>query len=169
MEKLINPLEPPDSIHLKAAEGWLELGNWLEANDELEQIMPEMRAHPIVLKLRCGIYAKAGKWEMAAEVARGLSAMLPDDSWGHIQWAYSLHELKHTKEAKCVLLPIADKFLDDYLISYNLACYCCQLGELKESMQWLGKAMGLAGKKYIRLMALDDPDLEPLRNDISKI
>ena len=80
MEKSIKPLEPPDSIHLKAAEGWLELGNWLESNEELEQITPAMRAHPLVLRMRYGIYVKAGKWEMAAEVARGLSAMLPDDS-----------------------------------------------------------------------------------------
>ncbi len=34
----IKPLEPPDSFHLEAAMGWLELGNHLEANEEL---MPE--------------------------------------------------------------------------------------------------------------------------------
>jgi hypothetical protein len=83
-----------------------------------------------------------------------------------IHWAYSLHELKRTKEARAVLLPMADKFPDQYIIPYNLACYCCQLGELKESLQWLGKAIDLAGKKEIRLMALEDPDLEPLRKQI---
>jgi hypothetical protein len=36
-------------------------------------------------------------------------------------------------------------------------------------MQWLAKAIDLAGKKDICLMALDDPDLEPLWHDISKI
>jgi hypothetical protein len=82
---------------------------------------------------------------------------------------YSLHELKRTKEAHAVLLPIADKFPDEYMISYNLACYACQLGNRKESLQWLGKAIDLAGKKDIRLMALDDSDLEPLWNDISEI
>jgi hypothetical protein len=74
--------------------------------------------------------------------------------------------LKRTKEALAVLLPMADKFPDQYIIPYNLACYCCQLGELKESLQWLGKAIDLAGKKEIRLMALEDPDLEPLRKQI---
>jgi hypothetical protein len=92
--------------------------------------------------------------------------MLPDNSWGYIHWAFSLHELKRTKEAQGVLLPIADKFPNQYIISYNLACYCCQLGQKKESMQWLGKAIDLAGEKVIRVMALDDPDLEPLRNEI---
>ena len=162
-------LDQNDKRHLEVAEGWLGLGDWQSANDELEEITPAMRTHPFVLRVRYGIYEKAGKWEMAAEVARAVSEMLPENYWGHIHFAFALHELKRTKEALCVLLPIADKFPDQYLISYNLACYCCQLGQLKESMLWLGKAIDRAGKKEIRLMALDDPDLEPLWNDISEI
>ena len=70
-----------DKRHLDAAEGWLELGNWQEAHEELEQITPQRREHPLVLRLRWGIYAKAGKWEMAAEIARALSEVLPGNSW----------------------------------------------------------------------------------------
>jgi tetratricopeptide (TPR) repeat protein len=162
-------LGPSDQRQLEAAEGWLELGDWLEANEELERITPQMRAHPYVLHVRWGVYAKAEKWEMAAEIARAISEMLPDNSWGWIQWAYSLHALKRTKEAWGVLIPVVDKFSDEYLMRYNLACYCCQLGNLKEALQWLEKAIDLAGKKDIRAMALDDPDLEPLWNDISEI
>jgi predicted Zn-dependent protease len=158
-----------DQRLLTAAEGWLELGNWFEANEELGRITPEMRTHPFVLRVRWEVYAKAEKWEMAAEVARGITVMLPDNSWGYIQWAYSLHELKYTKEAHAVLLPIADKFYDEYMISYNLACYACQLGNRKEALQWIDKAIDLAGKKDIRLMALDDSDLEPLWPNISEI
>jgi hypothetical protein len=40
----MNPLEPPDSIHLQAAQGWLDLGNPIEANEELEKIAPQNRA-----------------------------------------------------------------------------------------------------------------------------
>ena len=162
-------LELNDQRQLQAAEGWLELGDWLEANEELERITPQMRAHPYVLRVRWGVYAKAKKWEMAAEIARAMSEMLPDNSWGWIQWAYSLHELKRTKEAWGVLIPVVDKFSDEYLMRYNLACYCCQLGNLKEALQWFEKTIDLAGKKDIRLMALNDPDLEPLWNDISEI
>jgi hypothetical protein len=36
----VTPIEPPDSLHLLAAQGWLELGNHLEANEELEKITP---------------------------------------------------------------------------------------------------------------------------------
>ena len=34
----VKPLAPPDTHHLRAALGWLELGNHVEANAELEQI-----------------------------------------------------------------------------------------------------------------------------------
>jgi hypothetical protein len=36
----VKPLEPPDSIHLEAAQGWLELGNHIEADEELEKTSP---------------------------------------------------------------------------------------------------------------------------------
>lgn len=55
----MNELEPPDSFHLRAAIGWIELGNCLEANEELENISPSMRVHPDVLNLRWHICAKA--------------------------------------------------------------------------------------------------------------
>jgi hypothetical protein len=40
---------------------------------------------------------------------------------------------------------------------------------LKAAMKWLKKAIELAGEKDIRMMALDDPDLEPLRREIAGI
>ena len=35
-----------DQRHLRAAQGWFELGLHLEANEELENITAEYRAHP---------------------------------------------------------------------------------------------------------------------------
>ena len=169
MNRRLRKLQRPDSFHLLSAEGWLELGNYLEANEDLERITPEMRAHPDVLKMRWRIYTAAKKPAMAAEVARGLTVLLPEQSFGWIHWAFSLHELKLTKEAQSVLLPLVDKFTTEHILSYNLACYACQLGELKEAKEWLIKAIAKAGKKDIRIMALDDPDLEPLWKEIGTI
>jgi hypothetical protein len=50
----VKPLEHPDALHFQAAGGWLELGNWREANEELENITPALRAHPDVLAVRWG-------------------------------------------------------------------------------------------------------------------
>jgi tetratricopeptide (TPR) repeat protein len=162
-------LELNDQRHLEGAQGWLGLGNWLEANEELEQITPQMRAHPDVLLVRWHVYATAKKWEMAVEVARAITKLLPENSFGWVHWAFSLHELKRTKEAWGVLVPVVDKFPDEYIIRYNLACYACQLGNLKEAWQWLEKAFDFGDSKNLKLMALDDHDLEPLWIDISEI
>jgi len=61
----MNPLEPPASFHLEAAQGWLDLGNPIEANQELEKITPIKRAHPDVLQMRVLVYLQARKWDMA--------------------------------------------------------------------------------------------------------
>ena len=44
-------------MHLKAAAGWIQLGDYDSANDELEKIRAEWRAHPDVLDLRWFIYS----------------------------------------------------------------------------------------------------------------
>jgi tetratricopeptide (TPR) repeat protein len=165
----VNPFASPDIHHSNAARGWIELGNHIEANEELEKIIPALRAHPDVLALRWQIYSKAGKWEYAAEIASGLTNVAPEDAFGWLHMAYALHELKRTKEAWEVLIPVVDKFPSEYIMRYNLACYGCQLGNLAEAWQWLEEAIGLAGKTDIRTMALDDPDLEPLWTNIGRV
>ena len=58
-------------IHcLNAAEGWLELGNHLEADIELDNITPKLAAHPLVLQMRWRVYSQARKWDMCVEIAR---------------------------------------------------------------------------------------------------
>lgn len=162
-------LDRPDTLHLQAAQGWLELGTHLEANEELERITPTMRAHPDVLRVRHDVYAAAKKWEMAAEIAQALCRVVPDKPFGFVHLAYALHELKRTKEAWNVLLPIVDRFPEEYIIRYNLACYACQLGDLKGAWAWLEKAIDMAGSKDVKLMALQDSDLEPLWTQITEI
>ena len=164
----MQPLELHDQRDLVAAQGWFELGNCVEATEELEQITPEMRGHPSVLEVQFHIYAKAKKWEYAAEIAQAISEFAPDEPFGFIHQAYSLHELKRTQEAWNVLLPVVDKFPKEYIIRYNLACYACQLGNLEEARAWLKKASNLAGTKRIMQMAEKASDLEPLWGEIGR-
>ena len=77
--------------------------------------------------------------------------------------------MKKTQEAYDTLKPVVDEFPKEWLMRYNLACYSCQLNNLKEAEQWLEKAIDLAGKNEIRLMALEDEDLEPLWVKIGEI
>ncbi len=165
----MTPLPLPDQRHLEAAEGWLGLGDHLAANEELEQIKPIFRAHPVVLKVRYEVYSAAKRWDGAVEIARTIARSSPDHPWGHFHLAFALHELKRTQEAYDALRPVVDQFPQDWLMRYNLACYSCQLGNLREAMAWLAQAIDLAGSKDIRLMALDDKDLEQLWLKIGEV
>ena len=69
----MRPLPSTDRRHFDAAQGWLTLGDWRSANDELENITPLFRAHPDVLVLRWLVYAKGEKWAGAFEIARTLT------------------------------------------------------------------------------------------------
>jgi len=162
----VKPLEPPDVHHLRAAQGWLELGNWREAGDELKNIAGPLLGHPAVLQVRWGIDAAANRWDAAVEVARTTAKSYPDMPDGWIHWAYALRRLEGIPEARRVLIGVVDKFPREFIIRYNLACYACQLGHLMDARAWLEKARKLAGRHDVRAMALDDPDLEPLWKEI---
>ena len=165
----MNKLEPPDNHHLNAAEGWLGLGNTAEAENELTKLSLAVLSHPEVLRIKYHLYEKTKRWERAAETAQVLCQIVPEAPFGWIHLAYALHELKRTREAYNVLLPIVDRFGEEYVIRYNLACYSCQLGELDESRAWLKKAIALIGADTIKEMASADPDLRPLKGEIQQI
>ena len=165
----MKPLEPPDRFHWLAAQGWLELGDHREAIGELEKLSPSLSSHPDVLETRWQICAKQGNWEAALDIASALTDLKPEDPVAWIHRSFALHELKRTREARESLSGVIDRFPDDETMRYNLACYECQLGNLSVAMEWLTKALGLGDRQQIRRMALDDPDLAPLRAEIEKL
>lgn len=154
-------LPHPNNLHLLASQGWLELGNVVEALNELKGIQPGFKKNPEVLKMHWEISAAAKKWDSCVQIAKGFSRLYADDWFGYIRHSFALHELKRTKEAKDVLEEVLDDFSDEYLFSYNLACYCAQLGELPEAEVYLGTAIELGGDE-IKSMAMEDSDLEPI-------
>ncbi len=158
VDKPIKPLEPPDSIHLKAAEGWLGLGDHIEANEELEKISPQLRVHPDVLEIRWQIFAKEKAWEACVDIAGAVIKLAPENCNGWIHRSFALHELKRTQEAFENLLPAADQFPDVWTIPYNLACYTAQLQRFEDAQQWLKRARQI-DEQTVKRVAIDDPDL----------
>jgi len=155
-------LEPPDCHHLKAAQGWLDLGNPNEANEELKQIRLEWRFHPEVLLARWEIYARGHHWEFAYTIAHGMVALIPENPVGWIKRAVSLHEMKRTPEAWLTLLPAAKKFPNNFNVAYDLARYACQLGKFSDAFRWLERAKQLADPQTFKQLSRKDPALEPL-------
>jgi tetratricopeptide (TPR) repeat protein len=162
-------LEPPDTHHLSSAIGWLGLGNWREAEADLEKITPALHPHPDVLEVRWEVEAKAKNWSDALECAQELTRLAPQRAFGWIHLAYTLHELKRTTEAYDALASVLPRFPKDWLMRYNLACYECQLANLDQAWNWLEKACDLGDPEQIKAMALEDHDLEPLHEEISEL
>ncbi|HEY4414906.1 MAG TPA: tetratricopeptide repeat protein [Verrucomicrobiae bacterium] len=153
---------------LHAAEGWLGLGNVVEAEAELRAITPVMHNHPEVLAVRYEVLAKKNCWQQCVETAETLVHLAPESHLGWIQRSFALHEMKRTTAALEKLLPAAQLFPEVITIHYNLACYECVLGNLDRSKAYLTIVFKLAAEQDCvaewRSQLVEDPDLKSLRD-----
>jgi tetratricopeptide (TPR) repeat protein len=157
----MNSLQPPDSHYLSAASGWLGLGRYIEANEELEKISPENLAHPDVMEVLWHIYAKAGNWQICLDIASAILKLDPRRPFGWTHRSFALYELKRTQEAFDLLVPMAQEFPNVWRIPYSLALYCAQLGRFIECQLWLQKALAV-DRETVKRTAIVDPNLKPL-------
>jgi Flp pilus assembly protein TadD len=157
-------LEPPDTHALSAALGWLELGNPGEALAELDGISAANQSHPGVLEVRWVVLAELKDWAVAELVAVRLIEVVPENVTGWLHRAYALRRMPGggLSPAWAALLPVAEKFPEQPLVAFNLACYACQLGDLAAARHWLARAGQVGNAKLIREQALTDSDLAAL-------
>lgn len=155
------PLEDEeDQRRLLAAQGFLELGMPLEANEELERIDPQVRHFPEVLAVRVEIYQTLERWELMQVVAKKLTESDPKNPRWALKFAYAVRRADSLESARTVLLDAVERFPTVAAIHYNLACYECQLRHLESAKARLRSAFELDAK--LRLQALEDSDFEPL-------
>lgn len=164
-------LDYPDSHHVLAAVGWLELGNPAEAKADLARVSEGNQSHPEVLEVRWMVAAEQADWNDALQVARKLLQVAPDRPTGWLHQAYALRRVQGGGLAKAreALLPLVERFPEEPTIPYNLSCYDCQLGDLVLAQSWLQRAMKVAGVRAIKKMALADPDLKPMWKQIRQL
>ena len=145
---------------LKASIGYLELGMLEEAAGELENLPPEDRTSSAVLCVRMEIYRSAKNWTLLEVVARELWERHQDEAvyWNNLAWV--VRRKDSIEAAQIILLEALERFPNDAMTTYNLGCYACQLGDMDNAKKFVGDAIKLDSK--YKLMALDDPDLEPL-------
>jgi tetratricopeptide (TPR) repeat protein len=154
------PLEAPDLQHWQAAVGYVELGMFQEANDQLENVDPFNRAAPEVLAVRLAIYHGLKKWELMQEIAKPLAEFQPNDIQWTISLAYATRRADSIQAAKEILLNAEPKFPKEGIIKYNLACYSCQTGDIEAAKKYLKKAFEI--NSSWRVNALNDEDLKPM-------
>ncbi|MDX1951715.1 MAG: tetratricopeptide repeat protein [Verrucomicrobiota bacterium] len=164
----MNDLPQPEKFRLDAAEGWLLLGNPIEANEELEAITSEHRFHPLVLAMRWQVYAAANWWEAAWVVAQALCDLCPHSAEAWICHANTARKVRGLMEAWEILTRVADRFPSEPIVIYNLACYSAQLGWIDMACSRLVQAFEMPNSDPLKVAAVHDPDLRPLWDKIMR-
>lgn len=155
-------LPSPDHHRLQAAEGWLELQNYIEAHRELDEISAKYRSHPEVLALRCRIHEASERWEDLLNSSRNLSDLSPKCLTAWLGQGRALHELGKTHQAYHLLVDVVELFPGNQTIRYDIACYAAQRGLVEESVEWLRAVFETDGDYFYRGKALREQMLLPL-------
>src|SRR5262245_61187606 len=97
----MEPSELPraDQLHLSAAQGWAELGNYSEANAELANIIVSLRTHPDALEVRWHIHAHVKNWRACLGIAEAMIKQAPQRPAAWLLRSVALHELNRTQKA----------------------------------------------------------------------
>jgi len=146
--------------------GYLELGLLKEAEAELDAIPENEQSDLNVLEVRVDLHMELKHWVRVIGTAQLVCTQRPTNERAWIAWAYALRELQRIEEAKAVLLRAeALHGAKCGVLHYNLACYYCLLGDLKEAERRLKRACIL--DQSWREAALQDLDLKALWPRIS--
>ncbi len=155
-------LPHPDYFHLRAARGWMELGNHVEAEAELVQLRHESMAHPDVLEAWFQALVGQKRHAEGLVIARRQIEHDDGDHRGHLNLGNSLFWLGETEAACEAVGSVLGRFPKVSALPYNLACYCVRLGKIDEARGWLDKSFAMGRRENIVAYALTDPDLSAL-------
>jgi tetratricopeptide (TPR) repeat protein len=164
---LAMPLPWNDLRHLRAAEGYAELGMYLEAEGEIHQISPAFQMTARVLALRLCIYAGQEKWEVMQLVAKQLAESNPHDMQWTIWWAYAAGRTQSIHAARSILIDALQIHPDNPGVHYSLGCYESRLQHFNLAKRHLARAIQLDSR--LKRIALTDEDLEPLWAEIKRL
>ncbi|MEO7414375.1 MAG: hypothetical protein ABIZ81_13565 [Opitutaceae bacterium] len=147
--------------HLSYAQGYLELGMLKEAAAELDLIPAPASDSSAVLALRLALLQERKNWNALRLAAEIFVRREPKEAGGWITWAYATRRDQSLVAAEKILLEAERMHPTEATIQFNLGCYACQRGELKEARRRVNRAIAL--EKSFRSLAATDPDLAPLR------
>jgi len=151
---------------LLAAEGYIDLGMYKEADAELRALDPGCFALEDTLVLQLCIYAGMHRWKKAHALASQLAEQDPENPQWSIWSASAACRLQSVEAAKGILLKALDTHPDNANIHYNLSCYETRLRHYHKAQRHLARAIQLDPR--FKLVAMDDADLEPLWIKVTK-
>jgi tetratricopeptide (TPR) repeat protein len=158
------PLSPDDDILLNAAEGFIKLKSYLDADAALDDIDPFCRHLPEVLAVRVRVYQALERWELMEGVAKRMVEYIPDDAGWWILWAQATSHANSVEAARLILVNALEHHEEDAGVHFNLACYECGLENMERTKECLKRCFDL--DPSWRILALEDEDLKPLGDSL---
>lgn len=143
---------------IRVAEGYSELGLFLDAWQELEVLPQALRGEESVLAFRISLLQKFERWKYARELAEALAKNFPGNPRWWLAWSCSLRFENSVRSARMVLEEAVEILPNVALIHYNLACFAAVEGDSENSARFLKSAIRLDGE--LEKMASVDPDLK---------
>lgn len=144
-----------------AAQGYVELGLYEEAEAELSALPVTMRERVDVIEILLLCLMGRHQWKEAHALAARLCQQEPAEPGGFIHAAFCLHELGRTAEAVAVLSDGPAALRTKAVYYYNIGCYHARLGNFDQSLSYLERAFEMDGD--LRQHARRDRDLDCLR------
>ncbi len=151
----------PPETHLSYTLGYLQLELVDEAREELSALSAEFLATPPALAVRLEVAMADNAWDEVIALAPDLVGHDASQERPWVAWAYALRERERVADAQETLTAGARLIEDPSpLVNYNLACYACLLGDIKEARRLLRSVF--AQDKSWREVAREDSDLARL-------
>ncbi len=144
-----------------AAQGYVELGLFAEAEAELSPLPAAMRERVDVVEILLLCLMGRRRWEEALALATRLCRLEPSEPGGFIHAAFCLHEMGKTEEAVEILSNGPASLRTKAVYYYNIGCYHARLGHYDQSLSYLERAFEMDGD--LRQHAKRDRDLDCLR------
>jgi Flp pilus assembly protein TadD len=146
---------------LSHAQGYLALGMVAEAAAELAQLSGADAESPEALSLRIAVLHEKEDWPAVRDLARALVLREDADAAVWVTLAYATRRTDSLVAAEIILIKAEKSHPDEPTIQFNLGCYACQRGDLKEARRRVDRAIALDAK--FKEIAATDSDLAPLR------
>lgn len=144
-----------------AAQGYVELGLYEEAHEELSPLPAELHDRVDVIEITLLCLMGRHHWSEALTLATKLCQQEPAEPGGYIHAAFCLHELGRTAEAVDILSCGPATLRTKPVYYYNMGCYHACLGHYDKSLVYLERAFEMDGE--LRQHAKKDRDLDCLR------
>jgi Flp pilus assembly protein TadD len=154
--------DPETQRALHAADGYLYLGLFDEALQEIESIAAAAQKEAAVLLARIRLLLHKRDWRAAETLSRRGTELHPSEGEFTVQRAFALHQMRRGGAAAELFKSAPEWIRRTGILHYNLACYEARLGDLRIARQCIDAAIQI--NEGIKKSARLDPDLQALWN-----